>query len=165
MKKILVPIGLALTVLVLAGGIFVLLDSGDSNNSEKTTTSDQQVNTTTEPQGSNEPFTVPQYKAGYYEPYSKEKLQRAKDGQVVLFFRASWCPTCKKLDQDINLRLEQIPQGVSILSVDYDKETALKKQYGVTYQHTLVQVDESGKQIKKWNGSETLAKLTAEIQK
>jgi hypothetical protein len=53
---------------------------------------------------------------------------------------------------------------VSILKVDYDKETELKKKYGVTYQHTLVQVDKDGNLIKKWSGSPTLTKLVSEIK-
>jgi hypothetical protein len=53
---------------------------------------------------------------------------------------------------------------VTILKTDYDKETELKKKYGVTYQHTLVQVDKSGNMIKKWSGGGTLDNLLSQIQ-
>lgn len=102
--------------------------------------------------------------AGVYEAYSAEKLARAESGDVVLFFHASWCPYCRALDTDIEKNLNNIPENVSILKVDYDKEADLKKKYGVTYQHTFVQVDKDGNMIKKWSGSATLARLLAEIK-
>lgn len=94
--------------------------------------------------------------AGSYEPYAAEKLARA-EGDIVLFFRASWCPTCRALDADI--RAGSVPAGLTILDVNYDTETALKQKYGVTMQHTLVQVDAQGNLVKKWTGSPTLAAL------
>ena len=101
---------------------------------------------------------------GSYETYSADKLALADKGDVVLFFRASWCPTCRAVDADIRANLGSIPDGVTILDVNYDTETALKQKYGVTYQHTFVQVDASGNQIAKWSGSPTLAALVANIK-
>jgi thiol-disulfide isomerase/thioredoxin len=102
-------------------------------------------------------------KAGTYEAYAPEKLARAETGDVVLFFHASWCPTCHGLNTDIEKNLEAIPPEVTILKLDYDKESELKKKYAVTYQHTLVQVDKDGNMIKKWSGSPTLSSLVAQI--
>lgn len=102
--------------------------------------------------------------AGFYGAYSPDKLALAETGKVVLFFRASWCPTCRALDKDIRANLENIPKDVVILDVDYDNSTALKQKYGVTYQHTLVQVDVSGNQIAKWTGSPTLSDLLLAIK-
>ena len=101
---------------------------------------------------------------GSYEAYSPEKLARAETGDVVLFFHASWCPSCRGLNSDIEANMNMIPEGVSILKTDYDKETELKKKYGITYQHTLVQVDKNGNMIKKWSGSPTLNNLLSQIQ-
>src|SRR3989344_6699452 len=98
-------------------------------------------------------------KVGSYEAYSPEKVARAETGDVVLFFHASWCPSCRALNLDIEKNMSSIPEGVSILKVDYDKETEMKKKYGITYQHTLVQVDKDGNMIKKWSGSPTLSSL------
>lgn len=103
-------------------------------------------------------------KAGSYEAYAPEKLALASNGKVVLFFRASWCPTCRGLDADIRSNLGKIPENVTILDVNYDTATALKQKYGVTYQHTLVQVDASGNQITKWSSSPTLAALVSQIK-
>ncbi len=104
-------------------------------------------------------------KGGTYESYAAEKLARAADGPVVLFFRASWCPTCRALDADIKKNSASIPEGVTILDVNYDDSSALKKQYGVTAQHTLVQVNADGSMITKWSGSGTLAEVLARIKK
>jgi thiol-disulfide isomerase/thioredoxin len=98
---------------------------------------------------------------GSYEAYSADKLALANKGDVILFFRATWCPTCRALDADI--KANSVPAGVTILDVDYDTETALKQKYGVTTQHTLVQVDAAGTLIQKWQGSPTLASIVAKV--
>ena len=103
-------------------------------------------------------------KVGSYEAYSADKLARAETGDVVLFFHAPWCPTCRGLNSSIESNLTSIPLGVTILKTDYDTETALKKKYGVTYQHTLVQVDKDGNMIKKWSGGNSLDNLLSQIQ-
>jgi len=100
---------------------------------------------------------------GSYEAYSFEKIARAETGDVVLFFHASWCPSCRSLNSDIEKNISSIPKGVSILKVDYDKETELKKKYSVTSQHTLVQVDKDGNIINKWSGSPKLSSIVSEI--
>lgn len=103
-------------------------------------------------------------KKGSYEAYSSDKLALAEKGDVVLFFRASWCPTCKVVDTDIRANISAIPAGLTILEVDYDNSASLKQKYGVTYQHTFVQVDSKGNLIKKWSGSNSLAALVAQVQ-
>jgi thioredoxin 1 len=103
-------------------------------------------------------------KVGSYEAYSADKIARAETGDVVLFFHASWCPSCRGLNSSIESNLKSIPEGVTILKTDYDKETGLKKKYGVTYQHTLVQVDKDGNMIKKWSGGGSLDNLLSQIQ-
>ena len=66
----------------------------------------------------------------------------------------TWCTTCKGLDTALNTA--DLPDGLTILKTDYDKETDLKKKYGVTTQHTLVQVDAQGNKLAKWSGSRSL---------
>ena len=104
-------------------------------------------------------------KAGSYEAYAPEKVMLASaTHDVVLFFRASWCPTCRAVDSDIKANISKIPSSLSILDVNYDNSASLKQKYGVTYQHTFVQVDKDGNLIKKWSGSPTLASLVAEVK-
>lgn len=101
---------------------------------------------------------------GSYIAYSADKLAMAEAGDVVIFFHASWCPSCRGLNADIEKNISSIPDGVTILKADYDKETEMKKKYGVTTQHTLVQVDKDGNLIKKWSGGSKLENLLSEIQ-
>ncbi len=104
-------------------------------------------------------------KAGSYESYEISKVAMASaTHDVVLFFRAGWCPTCVALDKDIRAHLKDIPESLTILDVNYDNSAVLKKKYGVTYQHTFVQVDAQGNLIKKWSGSPTLSALVAEVK-
>ncbi|MFS8130617.1 MAG: thioredoxin family protein [Candidatus Dojkabacteria bacterium] len=99
-------------------------------------------------------------KPGEYIPYSVDKLTLKKN---VIFFAAGWCPTCQALNKAINGDLKAIPNDLTILKADYDTETALKQKYGVTYQHTLVQVDNSGNLIKKWSGSYSIDEIVNQL--
>ncbi|MEK7148750.1 MAG: thioredoxin family protein [Patescibacteria group bacterium] len=104
-------------------------------------------------------------KVGSYEAYAPEKIAKASaTGNVVLNFSATWCPTCRALEADIKANLKNIPGNLTILRVDYDNSADLKKKYGVTYQHTMVQVDKNGTMIKKWMGSQTLSAFVAEVK-
>jgi thioredoxin 1 len=94
---------------------------------------------------------------GSYEDYSPEKI--AQHNGAIIFFHASWCPTCGALNANLTKKATEIPDGVNILKANYDKEIELKKKYGVTFQHTLVQVDKDGNLIQKWSGDITLDQI------
>jgi thiol-disulfide isomerase/thioredoxin len=74
---------------------------------------------------------------------------------VVLFFNAEWCSTCKKARDNIEASLASIPSGLTIVVVDFDTANDLRQKYGVTVQHTFVQVDADGNELAKWSGSVT----------
>ncbi len=102
--------------------------------------------------------------AGTFTTYSADKLAMAATGDVVLFFHAAWCPSCRALESDINANITEIPENIHILKVDYDSETELKKKYGVVRQHTLVQVDENGTEIQTLTGlTNTLNQVVAQV--
>lgn len=99
--------------------------------------------------------------AGVYTDYTGPEQLTSNDN--VLFFKASWCSTCAALEEDIESNSENIPSDLSIFTVDYDEETDLRKEYGVTVQHTLVQVDENGEQVQKWVGSPSLDDIVSKV--
>lgn len=102
--------------------------------------------------------------AGSYEAYDASKLAMAANGDVILFFHAPWCPSCRGLDADIEKNLSNIPAGTHILKVDYDLATDLKKKYGVVRQHTLVQVNEAGEKINTLTGlTNTLDQILGQL--
>ena len=98
---------------------------------------------------------------GSYTDYAPSKLANAEKGKVVLFFNASWCPTCKEANK--NFDASTPPEGLTLLKVDYDNSKDLKKKYGVTYQHTYVQVDKDGNLVKKWSGSTSYNQLETQL--
>jgi len=87
---------------------------------------------------------------------------RYSNSDVVLFFNANWCSTCKIARDNIESDLDSIPSNLAIVVVDFDKETDLRKKYGVTIQHTFVQIDKDGNQLTKWSGSVTAEEIAAE---
>ncbi len=99
---------------------------------------------------------VPTTTHGKYQDYSPDtvKTEQAAGHKLVLFFHADWCPFCVEADKQFKLKADQIPQGVTVLKTNYDAETALKKKYVITYQHTLVQIDGNGNLVSKWNGGD-----------
>lgn len=85
--------------------------------------------------------------------YSEEAFQAAAEsGRTILFFHAKWCPTCIALDQELERDITKLPKDLTILRLDFDSELEMRQKYGVTVQHTLVEVDSSGDQINKWIG-------------
>ena len=74
---------------------------------------------------------------------------------VVLFFNAAWCSTCKEARGNIEADLAGIPSNLTIVVVDFDTATDLRQKYGVTVQHTFVQIDAEGTELAKWSGSVT----------
>ncbi len=95
-------------------------------------------------------------KSGSYQDYSVSRVssEQEQGNKVVLFFHAPWCPFCRTADTAFKANLDKIPSGVTVLKTDYDSNTELRTKYGVTYQHTFVQIDSEGNQITKWTGGD-----------
>ena len=96
-----------------------------------------------------------------YIEYSKTVLDQAVDKRRVLYFYASWCPVCRPADADFKQNSSKIPEDTVVIKVNYNdpdtdqEEKDLAKKYGITYQHTFVQIDAQGKEITKWSGGQT----------
>ncbi len=91
-------------------------------------------------------------KFGSYQEYSPQAVnaEQAKGNKVVLFFYAAWCPYCRTADKAFTDNLDKIPTGVTVLKTDYDSNSDLKKKYGVTTQHTFVQIDDKQEKVTLW---------------
>jgi thiol:disulfide interchange protein len=98
---------------------------------------------------------------GSYQDYSAATLASSEAETNVLFFAASWCPSCRALDNNIVANQSDIPDGVAIFKADYDAETALKQQYGVVRQHSIVVLDAAGAQQGSVTHPATLEQLLA----
>lgn len=127
-------------------------NSMDSNKSADTTQSLSETN--------NEPQVQPAITAntkstGRFIDFADSTLKDDGFQSHVLFFNASWCPSCRRTETDLNNNLSKIPEGVQILKVDYDSNLALRQKYGVTSQHTFVQVDMNGEKVQSQLGLAT----------
>lgn len=102
--------------------------------------------------------------SGPYVELMGEGLPEISTDKAVLFFHAIWCPTCAQLHSDIMREYNLIPNNTTVIKVDFDKYTDLRRKYGVNFQHTLVQIDpETGELLTKWSGSNTLNELISEL--
>lgn len=134
--------------------------------SSSTTTSDQsdeteQVSESTNPADAMPSSSVDTTSAGAYITLAdfQASQETYSESKVVLFFTATWCSTCEKARSNLESDLSAIPSDLTIVLVDFDSETALKRQYGITVQHTFVQIDTDGSELAKWSGSLTAQEI------
>lgn len=132
---------IALIVIAVGGGFtYLLLQDKPAENPKVTQKQDTKLQTTL-------PAEQPTEAAGTYREYSENAIAETL-GTKILFFHASWCPQCRQLETDI--KDGKIPHGVTIFKVDYDNSQKLRQKYGITLQTTLVKVDDSGNEVKKF---------------
>lgn len=158
MNKEVMPKYLAvIAVLVIIVGVAVFYLNGRSTNTSVPT-----LNTKSSQGGvQDQTGDLPSDGSSRYVEYSKEVLGATTDKKRVLYFYANWCPTCIPADENFKSNIDRIPEDVVLIRVNYnddqtdDEEKALEDRYGITYQHTFVQIDENGNEITKWNGGQT----------
>lgn len=155
-------IGVIVVAILLVGGAVILgsRGSGQENSAANTQTQSESTSNFKEVNSNTgDADTAPSTDSRYLE-HSDGVLDEYAGKRRVLFFYASWCPTCRPLDADLSAQSDRIPEDVVIIRVNYnDPETdkaedALATKYGVTYQHTFVEIDENGEVVQKWNGGQ-----------
>lgn len=136
-----------------------------SSNSEESKASTSSATTATSPLDSQSPSDNSQTSnPGVYADYSQAALAKAQaNGNTVLFFHAQWCSTCKGIEKDIKANLQDIPSDLTILQVDFDNSSELKKKYGVRQQYTMVQVDKDGNKVDLWSDSFSLDDIVSSL--
>lgn len=152
---------IGIVAILLVGAALAFFQTSQETNTsqpavtDQAVTSEQMTNEVTEAQPTQQ-----------YQTYSPQALEaaQASDNAIVLFFHATWCPSCRALDGDITSNLAEIPENLTIFKVDYDAEIELKQKYSVTTQHTLIQIDSSGKEITKWSGGSRIEQLLEQVQ-
>lgn len=128
-------------VVVFVFGLVFLLTSSDERQE---TLSDQPVPATSSE--SNTEFEQSNETTERYVQYSENSIAEA-EGEVVLFFHASWCPQCVQLETD--LKQSGVPEGYTFIEVDFDNSLELRQRYGVTVQTTLVLIDENEEEVSR----------------
>jgi len=88
------------------------------------------------------------YEAASYVEYSDGKRNDYQGTKpFAIFFHASWCPICRSIENEIKENLDTYPDGILILEADYDTETALREEFGVTRQYWFVIFDTEGEVV------------------
>jgi thiol-disulfide isomerase/thioredoxin len=159
-KKITLPLISALVAIVAVGGIVywqvesadspVSLDESIDSTSEpeeqtpdKITSSDSTLSKNDAPATQKSTAKKP----GAYINYSGSAIASTA-GTKLLFFHAPWCSQCRMIESDINS--QGIPDGVTVIKIDYDSNQTLRQKYGVTLQTTFVRVNDDGSLVKKF---------------
>jgi len=142
---------------LLLGGLLVLTACGGSSDSTAETAT--AIGTSVEDTAKKEPLQQQAQNeagsAGTYIDYADFDVDRAAyaDADVVLFFHAAWCSTCKQADGNLTADPAGIPAGLTIVKVDFDSSTDLRREYGVTQQHTFVSIGPDGSKKKVFTGA------------
>lgn len=163
MKKNL-PIIIIVAVLAIGGIAFAYSNNQNNKNAKKNETVAMEMKKAEELAMEKEKMTKEgevMTQKGSYTTYDQAKLANAEKGDVVLFFHAGWCPKCQESDK--NFKASATPDGLTILKIDYDNSTELRQKYGVTIQHTFVQVDKAGNELKQWNGSYSYDDIKSQV--
>jgi thiol-disulfide isomerase/thioredoxin len=169
MKRSILIVAIIALLVIAVTGLYIVTSQTNRNSDtgaksdQATATEQQMAEKSTEVQAEKDTTQLEQTAEatpGKYIAYSSSALTNSDN---VIFFAASWCPTCRGLDRAINSELNSIPANLTILKADYDSEIELRQKYGVTYQHTLVQVDANGNLLKKWNGGQDIASIVSQL--
>lgn len=150
MKKVSI-IAIAVLVLITASVFLINNDESTNDNSE---TAAQNTNDT-QPLSADEEAveaaaeqSTATPKGSYVDYQSGQDLASTENTKRVVFFHAEWCPTCKFYEKQIEE--QAIPDGITIIKADFDKEKELKELLGVTTQSTFVLINREGDVGRIW---------------
>jgi thiol-disulfide isomerase/thioredoxin len=153
---------LALTLTACGSSAAGEEESAGAASTPAATTSDASASPTAETEPSESANSAAAVPPGTYitlADYEQDAAAYA-DTKVVYFFHAPWCPSCRATEAAIDA--DGVPEGLTLVKVDYDTNTELRQKYGITYQHTFVQVDENGAELATWTGSADGESILAE---
>lgn len=100
-------------------------------------------------------------------PFTQQNFDKlAHDGKpVVVDVSATWCPTCKAQKPIVeNLSKQPAYKDVVILSVDFDADKVILKQFKVSMQSTLIAF-KGGKEMGRSVGDTTPAGIEGIFKK
>jgi thiol-disulfide isomerase/thioredoxin len=133
---------------IVGGGSYLLLTSSDKTAKQSMVDQKNQNNQSE----ANGPQPNQSNSSGSYVDYTEDVIAKTSDTKL-LFFHAPWCPQCRALEADI--KAKGVPEGVTIIKVDYDSNQGLRQKYGVVIQTSLVKVDDQGNLVEKYVAYDT----------
>ena len=166
MKTPIIIVLLLILAGLVTGGAFLysqqqkVATSDQSLSQQEPTTNDFMAPTDSQNVMTDKEDMMIETKGSKYIKYIKLAFDNNTEKRRVLFFYANWCPTCRPADANFIANVDKIPDDAVVIRVNYNddetdaEEKALAEQYGVTYQHTFVQIDKDGNEVAKWNGGQ-----------
>jgi thiol-disulfide isomerase/thioredoxin len=75
-----------------------------------------------------------------FRPFTQQdfKSVQAAGQTTLLFFHAPWCPVCRAQEPKVKSHLNGRYRNVVAFKVDYDSNTALRRELSVDKQSTLI---------------------------
>lgn len=105
--------------------------------------------------------------AGDIKPFTQSQLDKlnAEGKGIVLAIHAPWCPTCKA-QMPIQSELMSMPafKDVTMLTIDFDSQKDLLKNFKVTMQSTIISF-KGGKEVGRSVGDSTRSGIEALFKK
>lgn len=139
-------IAIVVLVLLIAGaGVFAAVrGSDDTADTEAVPEPTPTVEAAASPAGQEAAGETEARVAGSYVDYRPGIIEES-EGQRVLFFHAPWCPQCRSVEKGI--KADGVPDGFTVIKVDYDSNQALRKKYGIKIQTSFLKVDADGNAV------------------
>ena len=114
--------------------------------------------------------------ASTYVPFTQAAYDAATAAKrpIFLYFFATWCPICARQEPiivDLFKGGEINDWGIAALRVNFNDpdtdadERTLADRFGISYQHTFVLLDATGKTVDKIIGDQTKEQLKAALEK
>jgi peptide methionine sulfoxide reductase msrA/msrB len=104
--------------------------------------------------------SMDRYTGWIYTDYDQTTLS-SLSWDIVLFFHADRCPACIAAEK--SFLASGIPDGLTILKVDFDTATELRKKYTVLSQTSFVLIQPDGTMIKRWVWGRTIQDIIEKI--
>lgn len=155
-KNFSIAIIVGVIILIIGGGLF-FINYQNKNSTDSMTASDHMTGSDQTGKDS----MMKDQNSRYVEFLGNSTLDNYSDKKRVLFFYANWCPICRPADADFKKNAESFPENLVLIRVNYndsdtdEEEKGLADKYGITYQHTFVQIDENGNEITRWSSGQT----------
>lgn len=154
--KIIIPAIIAIVVTI--GAVVALSGGSDEDSTVSTPSSSNSTNSSDDSAQAARP-TTPTSSTGVdrYVTYSDSVLADSTDSKRVLFFHATWCTVCNAFEREI--KAEGVPEGITLIKANFDNDTDLKKEYGITVQSTFVLLDENNEAVRSWPFGQGLSNI------
>lgn len=99
---------------------------------------------------------------GSYQKYDEGLI--AQHEKNILFFTATWCPSCINVEMMLETQKNLIPTTSAIFTVNLDEHAMLREKYHVERPHTFIQIDRDGNEMARWSGDTTLEDIMSHVQ-